>query len=69
MNADGLFVLTIYPKKGGNIQVATKVLEPLVGGETPVKMHPLSLARAFSAMEFGREACIISDSGIHHTKY
>ena len=29
-------MLTVYPKKGGNIQVATKVLELLVG-ESPVK--------------------------------
>ena len=52
-----LFVLTVYPKKGGNIQVATKVLELLA----PVKMHFLSLARALSAMEDGKEACFISD--------
>ena len=52
-----LFVLTVYPKKGGNIQVATKVLELLA----PVKMHFLSLTRALSAMEDGKEACFISD--------
>jgi hypothetical protein len=58
--AYALFVLTVYPKKGGNIQVATKVSELLVG-ETPVKMHFLSLARVLSAMEGGKEACFISD--------
>ena len=56
----GLFVLTVYPKKGGNFQVATKLSELLVG-ESPVKMHPLSLARALSAKEDGKEACFISD--------
>jgi hypothetical protein len=60
IDAHGLFVLTVYPKKGGNIQVAIKVSESLVG-ETPVKTHPLSLARALSAMEDGKEACFISD--------
>ena len=55
-----LSVLTVYPKKGGNIQVATKVSEFLVG-ETPIKMHPLSLARALSEMEDGKEACFISN--------
>ena len=58
--AHALLVLTVYPKKGGNIQAATKVSELLVD-ETPVKMHPLSLARALSAMEDGKEACFISD--------
>ena len=55
--------LTVYPKKG-DIQVATKVSELLVlVVETPVKMHPLSLARALSAMEDGlmsdKMGCII----------
>ena len=62
-----LFVLTVYPKKGGNIQVATKVLELLA----PVKMHFLSLARALSAMEDGKEACSISEkrqNGMYHTE-
>ena len=47
-----LFELTVYLKKGGNIQVATtgRVSELLLVVETPVKIHPLSLARAFSAM-------------------
>jgi hypothetical protein len=58
MDPQGLFELTSYPKKGGNIQVATKVSESLVRG-TPVKMHSLSLARALSAMEDGREVCFI----------
>jgi hypothetical protein len=51
-------VLTVYPKKGGNIQVATKVSE---AGETPVNTHRLSLARALAAMEDGKAACAISD--------
>ena len=55
-----IFVLTIYPKKGGNIQVATTVSELLVG-KTPVKMHLLSLARALSAMEDDKETCFIWD--------
>lgn len=69
MNANGLFVLTVYPKKGGNIQVVTKVSEPRAGGEMPVKTHPISLARAFSAMEVGREACFISKRRMNHTEH
>ena len=55
-----LFVLTVYPKKGGNIQVVTKVSRsPVV--ETPVKTHRLSLATALAPIEEGKAACSISD--------
>jgi hypothetical protein len=59
MDSNGLLVLTEYPKKGGNIQVTSSVSESLVGDETPVKTHPLSLARALAAMEDGKAACFM----------
>jgi len=56
MDSKELIVLTVYPKKGGNIQVTSNVSESRVGDETPVKTHPLSPARALLAMEDGKAA-------------
>ena len=64
-------MLTVYPKTGGNIQVATTDVSELLAGKTPVKMHPLSLSRAFSAMEDGKEAyfLIVPDKMVcYHTE-
>ena len=65
-------LLTVYPKTGGNIQDATTdVSELLLVSETSVKMHPLSLSRAFSAMEDDKEAyfLIVPDKMVcYHTE-
>jgi hypothetical protein len=62
------FVLTVYPKKGGNIQVTCNVSESRVGDETPVKMHALSLARALSAMVDGKAAWVHVRRYVSHPK-
>jgi hypothetical protein len=64
----GLFVLTVYPKKGGNIQVTCNISESRVGDETPVKMHALSLARALSAMVDGKAAWVHVRRYVSHPK-